>query len=69
MIGPSPEFTSSKYFVADPEWHMLPGASDKDKKELEEFMNGGGYPNIWKSENPNMKKPYYTWSGKIVDKG
>ncbi len=69
MIGPAPEFTDSKFFVVKPEWHMEPGASDEDKRELEKFMNGGDYPKLWKSRNPQMKKPYYTWSGKIVDKG
>lgn len=69
MIGPAPEFTNSEYFVAKPEWHMEAGASDKEKKELEEFMNGGCYPELWKERNPKMKKPYYMWSGKIVDKG
>ena len=68
MIGPAPEFTHSKYFVSKPEWHMLPGASDKEKKELEEFMNGGDYPKLWKGRNPQMQNPYYTWSGEVVDK-
>ena len=31
MIGPSPEVTNSQYFRSEPEWHMLPGASDKDR--------------------------------------
>ena len=69
MIGPAPEFTRSKYFVVDPDWHMEPGASDKDKKALEEFMNGGDYPKLWKVRYPEMKNPYYTWSGEVIDKG
>ncbi len=68
MIGPAPEFTGSKFFVVDPEWHLKEGASDKDKKDLEEFMNGGDYPKLWKHKYPEMKRPYYTWSGKVVDK-
>ena len=69
MIGPAPEFTQSKYFVKDPEWHLKEGASNEDKKALEEFMNGGSYPGLWKNRYPKMKKPYYTWSGEVIDKG
>lgn len=70
MIGPAPEFVHSKFFKAtDPDWHLESGASEAEKKELEEFMNGGSYPELWKERNPGMKNPYYTWSGKIVDKG
>ena len=46
MIGPAPEFTDSKFFVAKPEWHMEPGAYDVEKMELEELMNGRGYPGV-----------------------
>ena len=69
MIGPAPEFTDSEYFVVKPEWHLKEGASDADKKALEEFMNGGSYPGLWKGRYPEMKKPYYTWSGEIVEIG
>lgn len=68
MIGPAPEFTDSEYFVVKPEWHMEPGASDEDKRALEKFMNGGDYPKLWKRRYPQMRNPYYTWSGEIVDK-
>lgn len=69
MIGPAPEFTHSKFFRATPDWHLENGASDEEKKQLEQFMNGGCYPELLKERNPNMKNPYYTWSGEIVDKG
>ena len=69
MIGPAPKFTNSKYFVVKPEWHMKEGASAKEKKELEEFMNGGSYPGLWKHQYPEMKKPYYCWKGEVVDRG
>lgn len=69
MIGPAPEFTGSKFFKAAPDWHLENGASDEEKKQLEQFMNGGCYPELWKERNPKMKNPYYTWSGEIVDKG
>lgn len=69
MIGIAPEFTDSKYFVAEPEWHLKDGASSKDKADLEKFMNSGGYKRLWKDRYPKMTKPYYTWNGEVVDKG
>lgn len=68
MTEKDPKFTQSKYFVAKPEWHLRAGASEEDKKALEEWMNAGtNYSLI--ADNPDMKNPYYTWSGKVIDKG
>ena len=69
MVDTSPKFTRSKYFVAKPDWHLKDGASAEDKKTLEEYMNSGDLPGYWKVKHPEMKKPYYTWSGKVIDKG
>lgn len=70
MIGPAPEFTHSKFFKAtDPDWHLENGASETEKRELEEFMNGGSYPELWKERYPEMKKPYYCWNGEVEDRG
>ena len=69
MIGPVPDFFMSEYFEKKPEWHLKEGASESDKKELEEYMNDGAMKKRWKKMKPEMKKPYYTWYGEIVDKG
>ena len=68
MIGPAPEFTNSKYFVPKPDWHLEAGASEEDKRALEKYMNSEAFKPLWKAENPNMKNPYYTWDGKLIEK-
>ena len=67
MTPAEPNFLKSKFFVAEPQWHLKSGASEEDKKELEEWMNSGNYQLI--IDNPDMDNPYYTWSGKVIDKG
>jgi len=66
MTGAAPQFTKSKYFVAKPKWHMKLGASEEDKRALESYMNPD-YDVI--IDHPEMENPYYTWSGKVIDKG
>ena len=66
MIGDAPEFTKSKFFVPNPKWHLKPGASNEDKQALEEYMNPD--PDII-IDHPEMENPYYTWSGRVIDKG
>lgn len=68
-IGPAPKFVESKYFVAEPEWHLLPEATDKMKKKFEEYMNRPGPAEVYKRSYSDMKNPWYTWEGKIEDKG
>jgi len=31
-------------------------------------MNCGYFPETYKREHPEMRNPYYTWEGKIIDK-
>ena len=67
MTPNDPKFMKSKFFVDEPQWHLKEGASEEDKRELEEWMNTGNYQLV--IDYPKMKNPYYTWSGKVVDKG
>lgn len=79
MAGPEVHFIDSKYFthVKQPEdspisfltMRLKPGASDADKRELEEYVNHG----LEKTLKPFLKElgvkhPYWTWEGKLVDK-
>lgn len=68
-IGPAPKFTQSKYFVPEPRWHLLPEATDYMKSQFEKFMNDPNTAEVYKRSFPSMKKPWYTWEGKFVDKG
>lgn len=68
MIGPTPRFFDSKYFKQEPDWHLESGATNAEKKELEEYMNGGALTREYKRKHPEMKNPWYTWSGEIIDK-
>lgn len=81
MIGHGPDisFTKSKYFdPIDPReavsdaltLRLKPGASDKDKRELEEYVNFGGIKDAIPHDAPErrFKHPYWTWDGRIVEK-
>ncbi len=67
MTERDPKFTRSKYFKTKPKWHLEKEASEEDKKALEEWMNDENHYSLI-IENPSMKNPYYTWSGKVLDK-
>jgi len=69
MIGEAPEFTYSKYFLAEPNWRLKPGVDEKTKEEFEIHMNRKVMQRVHKREHPEMNNPYYTWEGKIIDKG
>lgn len=66
MIGEAPSFWGTKYFKEYPNYHLTSDASDEMKKEFEEFFADW---ELGQSEHKEMKKPVYTWTGKIVDKG
>lgn len=68
MIGPAPKFLESKYFKESPDWHLEEGATEAEKRELEEYMNGGALTKQYKREHPEMKNPWYCWDGTIIDK-
>lgn len=45
------------------------GASDEEKESFEDYaMNGMGGAFFLKAEHPEMREPYYTWEGKVVEK-
>ena len=67
MTEHDPKFSKSKFFKTEPNWHLEKGASQEDKDEFEKYMNmGENYQLI--VDYPKMKNPYYTWSGKVIDK-
>lgn len=68
MIGPAPDFVNSKYFVSEPDWHLEDGASEKEKKDLERFMNTEEYRSVLKELHPGMKNPWYCWDGEVREK-
>lgn len=68
MIGAAPSYTKSKYFVSEPNWHISAEASDKLKELFERDMNKPNLTKIYKQSYPNVKNPFYTWEGKIIDK-
>ena len=77
MIGPAPKkiYDDKIVRVKGNEWWrqgmyelaLSSDASTEQKKAFEKDMNE------WISPNsplfPGMKRPYYTWTGKVVDKG
>lgn len=69
MQTTAPEYTKSKYFVAEPDWHLKPEASDELKAEFEKEVNSKGMRETLEEDYPDMKHPWYTWEGKIIDKG
>ncbi len=69
MIAPAPKFTESEYFSPEPYWRLKDGASEDDKRHLEDFMNNEGHKALWKALHPEMADPYYKWNGELVDKG
>lgn len=62
----APDFTKSKYFVAEPDWHILPDAPDSIKRDFEDWANEF-YEDL-ASDYPDIKDPYMTWEGKVVPK-
>ncbi len=69
MIAPAPKFTESEYFSPEPYWRLKDGASEEDKRNLEDFMNNEGHKALWKALYPEMADPYYKWNGELADKG
>jgi len=69
MIELPPKFTDSKYFKAEPEWHLEKDAPDSLKKEFEVYMNSEKKSELYKRVFPDMKSPFCDWTGKIVDRG
>ncbi len=47
---------------------LTPDATDYAKEQFELHMNCGFAPDTYKMQYPEMRNPYYTWEGKIVDK-
>lgn len=78
LMGPEVHFTESKYFERIPmdkaihpvlRMRLKQGASDKDKRELEEFVNHGLKSKILTVvRKKNMKDPYWTWDGQLIEK-
>ena len=64
-----PKYVTSKYFVGGSEYRLLPGASDELKAEFEKEVNSGGMAEDIREDYPDMKNPWYTWEGKVIDKG
>ena len=69
MIGPVPEFTKSEYFSSKPRWHLEEGAPQDLIEEFEKFMNSKTAVFVMKKDHPEMVLPYYSWTGKVIDKG
>lgn len=76
--GPKVNFIHSKYY--DPIerdkavcgvlfQRLKPGASDDDKRELEEFVNPGLKNGVGSSAAKlGIEDPYWTWDGRLVEK-
>lgn len=67
MIGEAPSFVKSEYFKSEPRWMLDENASQELKDEFEAYMNTEA--EMLKKSYPDMTRPFYTWEGKIVDKG
>lgn len=78
MIGPAPEtrwgkkltYVSKKRPKGDRfNLRLTEEATDREKEEFEVYIMyqmGGDY--FLKKLFPNMRDPYYTWEGKVVEK-
>ncbi len=67
MTEPVPKFMESEYFTDQPRWRLRDGAPERLKKEFERYFNSKTARAAWKSMNPQMRHPYYTWTGEIID--
>lgn len=76
--GPEVSFVRSEYFSPLPpeqtvcpamSLRLLPGASDSDRRELEEYANWGLKAAVlpW-LKVLRIEDPYWTWDGKLVEK-
>ena len=73
MIGEMPEYMKSKYYKSREEGtyggRITDDAPDSLKAEFEEHMNNA--PNFlycMKNDFPDIKEPYYTWDGRVIEK-
>ena len=71
MILSYPEFMRTEYFNGDYKKPRLSeDAPDRLKEQFEKYYNDPkteDFPNYLRKIHPEIKNPYYTWDGEIVD--
>lgn len=63
------EIFNSPNFSTEPRWHMTEDASESEKREFEEVVNGTGLRKELYKAYPSMKLPYCKWDGTVEDRG
>ncbi len=64
-----PEVFFSECFIAEPVFHLSETATDEQKEEFETYMNTGERLLELMDNYAQMRDPYYTWEGEVIDKG
>ena len=71
MILSYPGFMRTEWFNRDYEHPRLKDGAPKELKEqFENYYNDPKYenwPDYMRKKHPEIKNPYYTWDGKVVD--
>lgn len=73
MIGEMPDYMQSKYYRSWREGtyggRITADAPDSLKAEFEAHMNDAPtFVYCMKHDFPNIKEPYYTWDGRVIEK-
>jgi restriction endonuclease Mrr len=68
-MSKKPDVFETERFVKEPTYHLTPDATQEEKDEFETYMNTGNRLLDLMDEHTDMVDPYYTWEGKVIDKG
>ncbi len=67
--GKKPEVFFSECFIEEPVFHLSENATEEEKNEFETYMNTGDRLMELLDNYAQMRDPYYTWKGEVIDKG